>query len=516
MVAESKISNRETKRSILSLAGNGSNVKAWECAVHSALQTQGMICLLMADYGMHVSSDKTLALDLKMRVDRAIHTGRAEVVTRARFVAAEAAVAKSEATLAKSRKMKAEERLEAKNIMPKLEPVEVEETKEQVEVHEVASSTKETKEQKMRARAAVIAERMNTHALTTERRGAQHTVFYLDPLTGLALDDEDDPDVACHVVTLHGETMRYAVESPQDAQLRMKLDALIVDSLIAIPPHITTGVLPGNIHDRFKRVVLFFDDVGRKALIAEIDENLGTICKRTRESFAAFTSRFKDIERRMDEQDMVIDPQLMLSKLEHALTSSADEEVKITLRQVKLAIGLPTSTTDELLASMAEPMRDREKDHKATQDKSVKAEQQRVNALYQSGGGRGQGGKGRGGKGKGGRGAKGGNKSKTACLKFAEGRCTYGDQCHFKHVALDAKEIAELKAKLAAAKAAKAPPNNAKGYTTAHVVNALQTSSAQKTTEKKLTLTEKMDELRKEGLSDDHILKVATLLLSEK
>ena len=92
MVAESKISNRETKRSILSLAGNGSNVKAWECAVHSALQTQGMICLLMADYGMHVSSDKTLALDLKMQVDRATKTGRAETVTRARYVTAEAAV----------------------------------------------------------------------------------------------------------------------------------------------------------------------------------------------------------------------------------------------------------------------------------------------------------------------------------------------------------------------------------------------------------------------------------------
>jgi hypothetical protein len=87
-------------------------------------------------------------------------------------------------------------------------------------------------------------------------------------------------------------------------------------------------------------------------------------------------------------------------------------------------------------------------------------------------------------------------------------------------VALDAKEIAELKVKLAAAKAAKAqaaPPNNAKGYTTAHVVNALQTSSAKKTTEKKkLTLAEKMDELREEGLSDEHILKVATLLLSDK
>jgi len=378
-------------------------------------------------------------------------------------------------------------------------------------VHVVSSITKE---KKMLARAAIIAERMKTQARTTERRGAQHTVFYLNPLTALDLDDEEDRDVVCHVYTLHDETMRYAVESPQDAQLRMKLDGLIVDSLSAIPSHITTGVLAGNIHDRFERVVLFFDDIGRKALIAEIDDNLGTICKRARESFATFTSRFKDIEHRMKEQNMAIDPELMLSKLEHAITSSADDMVRSTLRQVKMAIGLPTSTTDELLAAMAEPMRDREKDHKATHDKGVKAEQQRVNALYsQNGGGRGQGGKGKGGNGGkgGGRGAKGGNKSKTGtCLKFAEGTCTRGDQCFFKHVTLSAKEIAELKATLAAAKAAKgkAPPQ---GYTAAHVVNALQTAPS-----KELTLSEKMDELRGEGLSDEHIIKVAKLLLRDK
>ena len=127
--------------------------------MHGALQLQGMNCLLLPDYCMHVSADKTLELDLKMRVDRAINTGRAEVVSRARFASAEVAVAKS-------RKIKAEEQLQANN-MPKLEPSEAEETKEQVEVHEVSMSTKE---KRMRARADVLSERMKTLALTTERR----------------------------------------------------------------------------------------------------------------------------------------------------------------------------------------------------------------------------------------------------------------------------------------------------------------------------------------------------------
>ena len=205
---------------------------------------------------------------------------------------------------------------------------------------------------------------------------------------------------------------------------------------------------------------------------------------------------------------MAIDPELMLSKLETAITSSNDDKVRSTLCQVKLAITLPTNTTDELIAAMAKPMRDREKEHKVTQEKGIKAEQQRVNALHaQRGGGRGQGGKG------GGRGAKGGNKSKGPCLKFAEGNCTKGDRRWYKHVALGNKEIAELKATLAA----KATTNQRKkGHTATQVVNALQTSQPGTGTTKKLTLAEKMEELRTDGLSDEQIIKVATLLLENK
>jgi hypothetical protein len=513
MAAESKNSKKQATRSIPTLTANGSNVRAWETAVHGALQLQGKNCLLMADYCMSVEAHKTLALDLEMQVHRNIKASHAEVVAQARYVSAETAVAKS-------RKMKAEESLKAKS-MPKLEPIEAEDIKEQVEVHVVSINTRQNK---MLARAAVLAERMKARTLTTERRGAQHTVFYLDPLTALELDDEEDRDVVCHVYTLHDETMRYAVESIHDAQVRMMLDGLIEDSLSAIPPHITSRVKPGNIHDRFECVVLFFDDIGRKALLAGIDNDLGSISKRVRESFATFTSRFKDIEHRMKEQKMTIDAELMLSKLETAITGSTDDDVRSTLCQVKLAINLPTGTTDELLAAMAEPMRDREKDRKATQDKGVKAEQQRVNALYaQKGGGRGKGGKGGGGKGGkgGGRGAKGANKSNTGnCLYFAEGNCTRGN-CTFKHVTMGTKEIDELKASIAArrtgGRGSSGGQRSSGGLTPTQVVNALQVNAQPGlNAPKKLSLAEKMDSLRSEGLSDEHIIKVASMLLEEK
>ena len=504
-------------RSIINLIANGSNVRAWESDVHRLLQMYNMNCLLLPDYAMTVSANKTLALDLEMQVERVIKAGRATVVAEARYMSAESAVAKG-------RKVKTEDQATK---MPKLEDVEIadaEETKEKVEV-EVNDGSMSTKERKMRARAKVIATRLLAQKLSTERRGAQHTVFFLDPLTGLEIDDDEDKEAVCHEHTLHDETMRYAVETTENAQVRMMLDDVIARSLSAIPAHVTTGVVTGNIHDRFQRVVLFFDDIGRKALIEQIDEDLGSMVKRDRESFQAFTSRFKDLEWRMEEQLMTIDPDLMLSKLERAINNSKDEGARKALQQVKLVINMPISTTQELLASMAEPMRDYEKDRKATQEKAnkvalekAKVAQENVNALHVGQrGGKGKG-RGHGQQGRGRGGGKGANKAKNGiCLKFAEGTCKR-DNCFFNHVALTADEIVELKAKLTAAKAAKATGQGATtqhksggGHTASQVVNALKTKSAVKK-----TLTEKMAELRTSGLSDEQIIKVASVLLENQ
>ena len=165
-------------------------------------------------------------------------------------------------------------------------------------------------------------------------------------------------------------------------------------------------------------------------------------------------------------------------------------------------------------------MRDFEKERKATQERAskitheqIKAEQERVNALhvgkYQRGGkGYGQGGRGRGGKGS--KGGKGSN-----CLKFAEGNCARPD-CPFNHVALNAKDIEALKETMAAKKAARSAGGSTQhrrsgGHTAAEVVNALKAAPV-----KTATLKEKMEALRTSGLTDEQIIKAATVLLEGK
>jgi hypothetical protein len=326
----------------------------------------------------------------------------------------------------------------------------------------------------------------------------------------MQVDEEGDTERVCHVYTLFGETYRYAVESAEDARMRMKIDNSLITSLKHIPSHVTSGVVPGNVFDRFERVVRFYDDVGRKALMERVETDVASFKKRPREAFATFSSRWKDLEHRMRELKMVVEPELLLGKLETAISSSADAVAKNALLQVRMSIGLPRATTTELLASMAGPMRDLEKDGREAAEAATRANQEKVNAQWQSGG--------RGGGKSGGRGGRGGKgKSKGVCLDYALGKCKR-EGCVFEHKKLDDAAIAALKAKMAS-KRAERKAGTGGGATTRdarllHIVNVLKNlPAATSKAEGKGSMAEKMAQLRASGIGDDSILEMAALFI---
>ena len=563
MVATIKSIEETKRRTIIALASNGANVRAWEAGFLSALQIEGQSHFMVADYSRSVPAHKTLALSVEVQVGRAIKAGRTKYaaqkaldeallkevfpvssvtprvaleagtpgekqkpagsVTRSKTEKAAADEGKSEGEVAADAKVaaEAEAAAEAQDAEVK-EAFRVKEAADAMDFHqgkvqEGKAHARVVREAKMRARGEAMAERLAAaQGAVAERRGGQLMVSFLDPLSALDLNDETDRESVCHVHTFMGETLRYAVETSEHAQVRMRIDAMLTRSLTDIPAHITTGVEPGNIYERYKRVVVYFDDITRKVLMEDIDSDLHELRMRERESFASFTSRFKGIEHRMQEVGLVQDPELLLSKLEKALRASKNAGVHAVLKQVKLVVGLVLSDTKDLLSAMAEPMRDYEKEHKVGQEK-VKAAQEKVNALHASQ--RGKGGKGDKG-GKGGKGDKGGKgaASKSPCLRFAESTCSFPN-CRFAHVALSAEAIAELKAKMAKAKTARkagggtTPQRKRSGgvHTVVEVTNALK---AEVTAE--VPLIDKIKGLREQGLTEEQILTVANALLGKQ
>ena len=238
---------------------------------------------------MYVNAQQTLSLDLNRKVERVIRARRAEVVANSHYVRAQGALHGAAPV---------KEEIGVRGELPPLEGsprsnrsgkeygvedgVEKEEEESDVtdvtdEKQKIEKDVSVERERKARARAAVMGKRLATRQLLTERRGANLAVFFLDPVSALEIDDDFDRDVVCHEHTLDGETMRYAIEDSEDMKTIMKIDALIVTSLKAIPGHVTAGVVTGNVFDRFERVVMIFDDVTRETIIEQIDASLSSL-----------------------------------------------------------------------------------------------------------------------------------------------------------------------------------------------------------------------------------------------
>ena len=76
MVATIKSIEETKRRTIIALASNGANVRAWEAGFLSALQIEGQSHFMVADYSRSVPAHKTLALSVEVQVGRAIKAGR--------------------------------------------------------------------------------------------------------------------------------------------------------------------------------------------------------------------------------------------------------------------------------------------------------------------------------------------------------------------------------------------------------------------------------------------------------
>jgi hypothetical protein len=210
----------QTRSVIVPLLSSGANVRSWESSVSNGCRELNAACLLLPDYGMHVSSQHTLALDLARKVERGIIARRAESVAEARYVNSQKNVSVKQEVIDGVPSLErrdfglrsaaavevAEVKLDGAEIAPILKINTVLDPDVQ-EIKADKQSMSDERERKMRARAVLISERLQKRLLLTERRGTNLTVFFLDPTTALELDDECDREMVCHEHTLEGESL---------------------------------------------------------------------------------------------------------------------------------------------------------------------------------------------------------------------------------------------------------------------------------------------------------------------
>ena len=412
MAANQVGSPSKDKRTVVKLDQNGGNVSTWEARFRAYLHAKNASTLLIEDYAMEVKNLNVIEEQLGKKVTKAMQSHTKKEFDSARMcnyltptkTKSTPEDKGSEATPVSATPMdeidvqvsedgkSSEEELKPDNrglgggetplsekvgkskgglFTPGTQP-RAPDTQRSVESDRGALMRRK-REERMRKNAMAISKRLAGQSTAAEKRGTRDLVWFLDPLTGVDLDEEADEStegcIHVHTHPVTGDTRRFAVEDAAQAALRAKCDAVLIESISELPAHVTAGVSAGNVYLRFSRVIEQFNNMDRKVQGQKADRDMRHITKRSKESYATFVSRWKAIMERLRENGIKPDPALQLLQLERAITDSECESAQQALIQVKSA-GLSLETADKLLAAMEAPMKVREQIQTSRHSKS--------------------------------------------------------------------------------------------------------------------------------------------------
>jgi hypothetical protein len=487
------------------LFSNGSNVKEWEKALVRHISKKGMQHYLEEHFSMQADRDLVYRMSVERFLARDQRTSNANMLQEAQLQKLITKEGISSLT-------ESDQKVEAIPIDSQMltTPNVRAHANAQGELTQTARKVAKEKEREERIRKNAemfIRQRANKQS-PLEIRAQRNIAFYLAPYTALSLNQKDDRAIYKHVNPFNGEEMWYELESDEDQAARYELYEVMSESLVNVPKHVTAAVVDGDIHALYTRIITHYDDIGRQAIVASIESGWAKLQKWTHEPFLTFTSKVKELRHLMSENNMLMDEDLIMNKIQAAIHK--DPCAAEVMNRVLVG---KTPSWEELLDLMKGPMdaeerksralRQQERDSKkGTHQKSTHPNTQstRVNKA---------------------------TAVSKPCFRFAEtGECPFGDKCWYEHQDVDGK--AKFTQQKNARKEKKAGKNHGKGKgaprTRTHVKFARRSASNDSGDEDTSSGEEQQEgfnqEVRefqsKHGLTDEVMKDLARLMVNQQ
>jgi hypothetical protein len=298
--------------------------------------------------------------------------------------------------------------------------------------------------------AGIMHDRQNDNATEADRRVARdYAVKFLDFFTGRPVGDrspqEQGKKLFTHTFDHRGDemTLDFAVESKQDAAIRIKFDSMIRASLKDnIPNSVIAGVSHGNIYGLITRIRDKYDKFDRIEQIVKVKRGMESIIFRAAETFEMYLTRFDALITQAN--DLNYEPCELDKYIEFrrgVLESTHAKAVEIYNQK---SAQQTIETVDDFIAAVGPELRMWEKQEKITKARAG-------NKALDGGGG-----------------AKEQREQKAAldtrfstrvCIDYNEGGCSRSG-CRFAHTKVSKQKLAELRKRRdeAKAKRAKAKP----------------------------------------------------------
>jgi len=220
-------------------------------------------------------------------------------------------------------------------------------------------------EEVVRRNAKRIAEKAEANRRGLGQRGIRQYLLFVNPFTCVYEDERDlNPD-ATIPITIDGELKYYEVEDDGTRVKRYRAWNHLLSTLAEIPKEIYKMVESGNVYKLYITIRDYLNVSERSSLASELNNRLSSICMvmKPDETLKTFIGRWEHLESEMQEINLRIDPDLLMTRAQKAVQKHHLHEYSAVITQ-NISLAEPSATPQTLFAALGPLFKLKEKREK--------------------------------------------------------------------------------------------------------------------------------------------------------
>ena len=209
------------------------------------------------------------------------------------------------------------------------------------------------------------AEKLAAEQEQEEDYESKQVALFVNPLTAATADERVYCEASVIEIQIDGEdTMYYAIENESDRKKRMMAWGLLLWTIPDVDRAITRSlsVSVGDVHGLYTAIRTYLSKDNKKEHIKEsLDKRLKEFTFVKGELFKTFAARFFELQREMEQVGLVVDCDLLNTRLRKVLMSASHDISKTYMDTVMSVSEQVRADPSQLLEAMKKPMELRER-----------------------------------------------------------------------------------------------------------------------------------------------------------
>ena len=231
-------------------------------------------------------------------------------------------------------------------------------------------------EEIVRRNAKRIAEKAEANRKGQGQRGIRQYLLFVNPFTCVYENERHlNPD-ATIPITIDDELKYYEVEDDATRVRRYRAWKLLLSTLSEIPKENYKMVESGNVYKLFITIRDHLNVSERPSLASELNKRLNSMVMLQDETLKTFIGRWENLESEMQEIDLKIDPDLLMTRAQEAVQKHHLHEYTAVITQ-NISLAEPSATPQTLFAALKPLFKLKEKREKEIWENEGEEKQRR-------------------------------------------------------------------------------------------------------------------------------------------